>query len=87
MLRIDWMQRCFNLPAPGAEDALYDSAGMRQFLGIDLDLGREPVPHEAARPPPGRNQAKVSLWGEPDHGLPPNSAFRLVAENTCSEVP
>jgi hypothetical protein len=29
---------------PGVEEALYDSAGMRQFVGIDV--GREPVPDE-----------------------------------------
>ncbi len=34
----------FNLSDPGVEEALYDSAAMRQFAGIDL--GREPVPDE-----------------------------------------
>jgi IS5 family transposase len=29
---------------PGGEEALYDSAAMRRFVGIDL--GREPVPDE-----------------------------------------
>ena len=38
------MQQWFNLSDPGVEEALYDSAGMRQFAGIDL--GREPVPDE-----------------------------------------
>jgi IS5 family transposase len=44
MLRIYFLQQWFNLSDPGVEEALYDSPGMRQFVGIDL--GREPVPHE-----------------------------------------
>lgn len=44
MLRIYFLQRWFNLPDPGAEEALYDSLAMRRFVGIDL--GREPVPDE-----------------------------------------
>src|SRR5215469_13399148 len=34
----------FNLSDPAVEEALYDSAAMRRFAGIDL--GREPVPDE-----------------------------------------
>jgi IS5 family transposase len=45
MLRIYFLQQSFNLSDPGVEEALYDSAGMRQFVGIDL--GREPVPDES----------------------------------------
>jgi IS5 family transposase len=44
MLRIYFLQQWFNLSDPGVEEALYDSAAMRQFVGIDL--GREPVPDE-----------------------------------------
>ena len=44
MLRIYFLQQWFNLSDPGVEEALYDSAGMRKFVGIDL--GREPVPDE-----------------------------------------
>jgi hypothetical protein len=44
MLRIYFLQQWFNLSDPGVEEALYDSVGMRQFVGIDL--GREPVPDE-----------------------------------------
>ena len=44
MLRIYFLQQWFNLSDPGVEEALYDSAGMRRFVGIDL--GREPVPDE-----------------------------------------
>src|SRR5438876_8461534 len=44
MLRIYFLQQWFNLSDPGVEEALYDSAVMRQFVGIDL--GREPVPDE-----------------------------------------
>lgn len=44
MLRIYFPQQWFNLADPVVEEALYDSAAMRGFVGIDL--GREPVPDE-----------------------------------------
>ena len=44
MLRIHFIQHWFNLSDPAAEEALYDSRSLRQFVGIDL--GREPVPGE-----------------------------------------
>jgi len=44
MLRIYLLQQWFNLSDPAAEEALYDSRAMRDFVGIDL--GREPVPDE-----------------------------------------
>lgn len=44
MLRIHLHQQWFNLPDPGVAEALYDSALMRRFAGIDL--GQEPVPDE-----------------------------------------
>ena len=44
MLRLHFLQHWFNLSDPMAEEALYDSRSMRQFVGIDL--GREPVPDE-----------------------------------------
>ena len=44
MLRIYFLQQWFNLSDPAVEEALYDSVGMRNFVGIDL--GREPVPDE-----------------------------------------
>jgi IS5 family transposase len=44
MLRIYFMQQWFNLSDPAMEDALYDSASMRQFAGIDL--AAELVPDE-----------------------------------------
>jgi IS5 family transposase len=42
MLRIHLLQHWFNLPDLACEEALYDSAALRAFVGIDL--GREPVP-------------------------------------------
>jgi len=42
MLRIYCLQHWFSLPDAAAEQALYDSVAMREFVGIDL--GREPVP-------------------------------------------
>jgi IS5 family transposase len=44
MLRIYFLQQWFDLSDPAVEDALYDSATMRRFVGIDL--GEEPVPDE-----------------------------------------
>jgi IS5 family transposase len=44
MLRIHFLQHWFELSDPGAEEALYDSRAMRQFVGIDL--GKEAVPDE-----------------------------------------
>ena len=44
MRRLYFLQQWFNLSDPAVEEALYDSAVMRQFAGIDL--GREPVPDE-----------------------------------------
>lgn len=43
-LRIYFLQHWINLSDPGAEEALYDSRAMREFVGIDL--GKEPVPDE-----------------------------------------
>jgi IS5 family transposase len=44
MLRMYFLQQWFNLSDPAVEEALYDSAVLRQFVGIDL--GQEPVPDE-----------------------------------------
>ena len=42
MLRIHFVQHWLNLADLACEEALYDSASLRRFVGIDL--GREPVP-------------------------------------------
>lgn len=44
MLRMHCLQLWFDLSDPAVEEALYESASMRAFVGIDL--GREPVPDE-----------------------------------------
>ena len=44
MLRLYFVQHWFALSDPGAEDALYDSAALCRFVGIDL--GRSPAPDE-----------------------------------------
>ena len=41
MLRIYFIQHWFNVADLACEEALYDSASLRRFVGIDL--GREPV--------------------------------------------
>jgi IS5 family transposase len=42
MLRMYLAQQCFSLSDEGAEDALYDSAAIRKFVGIDI--GTETAP-------------------------------------------
>jgi IS5 family transposase len=44
MLRIHFLQQWYALSDPAVEEALYDSAAMRRFVGIDL--GRESAPDE-----------------------------------------
>lgn len=44
MLRMYFLQQWFNLADLAVEEALYESASMRHFVGIDL--GCEPVPDE-----------------------------------------
>ena len=44
MLRIYFLQLWFNLSDPAVEEALYDSAAMRDFVGVDL--GAEAAPDE-----------------------------------------
>lgn len=44
MLRIYFLQQWFNMSDPQAEDSLYDSTAMRNFVGIDL--GSEAAPDE-----------------------------------------
>ena len=45
MLRVYCLQQWFNLSDPAAEEALYDSASMRAFAGVDL--GRQAAPDES----------------------------------------
>lgn len=44
ILRIHFLQQWYALSDPGVEEALYDSAVMRRFVGVDL--GREGAPDE-----------------------------------------
>ena len=44
MLRVYFVQQWFNLSDPGVEEALYDSAALRRFVGVDL--GAAPAPDE-----------------------------------------
>ncbi len=70
MLRIYFLQQWFNLSDPAVEEALYDSAVMRQFVGIDL--GREPVPDETT----------VCKFR---HLLRPTWPIRQSCRNCCTE--
>ncbi len=42
MLKIYLLQPRFNLSDPAVEEALYDSAAMRSFVGIDLGIDGAP---------------------------------------------
>src|SRR5437016_451895 len=53
MLRIYFLQQWFNLSDPAVEEALYDSVGMRQFVGIDLGDHGVQVPALAGSTPTG----------------------------------
>src|SRR5665647_2927160 len=44
MLRTYFLQQWFNLSDPGVEEALYESAALRRFAGVDL--GVAPAPDE-----------------------------------------
>src|ERR1019366_7352479 len=44
MLRVYFLQQWFALSDPAVEDALYGSAVLRRFVGVDL--GRAPAPDE-----------------------------------------
>jgi hypothetical protein len=44
MLRAYFVQQWFNLSDPGVEEALYESAALRRFVGVDL--GVAPAPDE-----------------------------------------
>ena len=44
MLRLYFLRQGFNLPDPAVEEALYDSATMRSFAGVDLTAA--PAPDE-----------------------------------------
>jgi transposase, IS5 family len=46
MLRMYFVQHWFNLSDPAAEEALYDSLSLRNFVGVDL--GREAAPDETS---------------------------------------
>ena len=47
MLRIYFLQHWFNLSDPAVEEALYESASMRAFAGVDLAC--EPAPGSTTR--------------------------------------
>src|SRR2546427_12177975 len=62
MLRIYFLQQWFNLSDPGVEEALYDSAGMRQVGGVGLgcEAGAGESPGGKVLLLLGRPQ----MWGE-----------------------
>src|SRR2546429_1217136 len=67
MLRIYFLQQWFNLSDPAVEETLYDSAVMRQFVGIGF--GHEPGPDETT----GFKVCPI-LGGNPIWGKNPGTA-------------
>src|SRR5207237_8049520 len=63
MLRVYFLPLWFNLSDPAVEEALYDSAAMRAFAGIDL--GAETAPDETTvgkfRPPQAKDGLGATL--------------------------
>ena len=57
MLRTYFVQQWFNLSDPGAEEAMYESAALRRFVGVDL--GMAPAPDERMR---RRSCGSVIYW-------------------------
>jgi transposase, IS5 family len=78
MLRIHFVQHWFNLADQACEEALYDSASLRHFVGIDL--GREPVPDATTmlkfRRLLGQNQLGEQLFAKVGEVLQ-QSGFKL----------
>src|SRR5216683_1606158 len=98
MLRTYFVQQWFNLSDPGVEEALYESAALRRFVGVDL--GVAPAPDEttvcrfggrqapAARPTARRRAQGVGrrrLSG-PDGGDPRGRAIRARHDLPQDEV-
>ena len=72
MLRVYFLQQWFNLSDPAAEEALYDSASMRRFAGIDLGLDN-PAAQRFRTDPELRRHCLASsidrgVFGQPIHG-------------------
>ena len=84
MLRIYFLQLWFNLSDPAMEEALYDSAAMRSFAGIDL--GVEAAPDETTmckfRHLLERNKLGKTLLPSPVCG--PRLSTRSASSSGCS---
>ena len=77
MLRIYFLQQSFNLSDPAAEDALYDSAAMRRFVGLDLGQCAAPDETTICR--------FRHLLGKKMHSAkPPSSTFSNISTATAS---
>ena len=79
MLRIHFLQHWFNLADLACEEALYDSASLRRFVGIDL--GRERVP-DATTLLKFRNCSMSTNWAKPclPRGRPAIAGARLQGQ-------
>jgi IS5 family transposase len=62
MLRVYLMQQWFNLSDPGVEEALYESAVLRRFVGVDLGVWcRISKATETSRCIPSRTINQITL--------------------------
>jgi hypothetical protein len=62
MLRIHFVQHWFNLADLACEEALYDSASLRRFVGIDLGASRCPTPQPS---PSFASSSTTTSWARP----------------------
>jgi IS5 family transposase len=63
MLRVYFLQQWFALSDPAAEDALYESAVLRRFAGVDLGRAPAPTKNEQKQRDPAMHQTrKGNQW-------------------------
>jgi IS5 family transposase len=63
MLRVCFLQQWFALSDPAAEDALYESAVLRRFAGVDLGRAPAPTKNEQKQRDPAMHQTrKGNQW-------------------------
>ena len=62
MLRIYFLQQWFNLSDPAVEEALYDSAAMRRFVGIDPRFREGRLSAVSRLPTRPRFAASATCW-------------------------
>jgi hypothetical protein len=87
LLRIYFLQPWLNLSDPVVEEAMYDSAAMRSFVGIDL--GREPAPYGRYRRNPPKPPFHIAASGKihAAQGFQPDFVTAAMLIPGTSEIP